>query len=982
MSTPSPVSNRVAAVHGRRLWRSLEEFAASDAFIAQLREQHPAWADAALLDRRGFLRLAAASMALAGFYGCSRPPERDIVPSLRGGAGEIASNTRFYATALPFDGYALGVHVETNDGRPTKIEGNPAHPATLGATGALAEAAVLDLWDPDRSQSAQCGGDLCNWDDVLGEFAQLRTDSVRDEGAGLRILTGATTSPTLIAQMQNLLRRYPRAQWICSSPLARDNGFAGARLAFGRPLQPVWHFDRADVVLSLDSDFLSEPPGHLRYARDFAERRRVERRPASMNRLYVVESTTSLAGSMADHRLPLASTDIERFARALARRLGIEVSGEDAGLPPRWLGAVAGDLQAHRGRALIVAGDAQPPFVHALVHACNAAIGALGTTVDFVEPIEAQPGAQFAALRALSDDMRSGRVHSLLVLGANPVYDAPADCGFTKALKRVRRTMHAGLYFDETAAACRWHVPLAHPLEHWSDLRAYDGSIAFVQPTIAPLYGGRDAHEIVAAVLGDIAPSSYAIVRGYWQRQRPQDFEAFWTESLRTGVVAGSAAPSVTPALRQDFLRAPVAAAASGVELLLRPDPMIRDGRHANNGWLQELPRPATQLTWDNALLVSPDWAARMHLRNGDEVRVRRGDAAFVAPVWILPGQATDSITASLGHGRRRAGRVGTGIGFDAYALRDSRTPWRVDSVNVEPTGRSRDLASTQVHFSMDDREPVRSATLAEFERNGDAIRRGPLEDGPFPTLYPRHPAGTYAWGMAIDLNVCIGCKACSIACQAENNIPVVGKEQVRKGREMHWIRVDRYYDGAPENPRSLHQPVPCMHCEDAPCELVCPVDATVHDSEGLNVQVYNRCVGTRFCSNNCPYKVRRFNFLQYSNLTTESLKGQRNPDVTVRNHGVMEKCTYCVQRIREAHIEADKRGRPIADGEVRTACQNACPTRAIHFGDLNDPRSRVNQAKASPLNYVLLADQNTRPRTTYLARLRNPNPQLDDGSA
>jgi molybdopterin-containing oxidoreductase family iron-sulfur binding subunit len=602
--------------------------------------------------------------------------------------------------------------------------------------------------------------------------------------------------------------------------------------------------------------------------------------------------------------------------------------------------------------------------------------------VDFIDPVEAQPGGQFAALRALSDDLRAGRVHSLLVLDATPVYDASADCDFEDALRHAGRTLHAGLYFDETGAACRWHLPLAHPLEHWSDLRAYDGSIALAQPTIAPLYGGRDRHEIIAALLGDIGTSSYAIVRGYWQRQRAQGFEAFWTDSLRAGVVSGSAAPPVTVAPRRDFLQAPPPSAAHGVELLLRPDPTVRDGRYANNGWLQELPRPLTQLTWDNALLMSPDLAGRMGLRNGDEVRVSREGMVLVAPVWVLPGQARDTLTAPLGYGRRRAGRVGTGVGFDAYVLRDSRTPWRVEAVTVEPTGRRHRLVSTQTHFSMDGHEPVRTATLAAFQRNQDVIRRGPHEDGPFPSLYPPYRYAPYSWGMAIDLNVCTGCKACTVACQAENNIPVVGKDQVDKGREMHWIRVDRYYDGAPENPLSLHQPVPCMHCEEAPCELVCPVDATVHDSEGLNVQVYNRCVGTRFCSNNCPYKVRRFNFLQYSDLTTESLKAQRNPDVTVRNRGVMEKCTYCVQRIREAHIEADKRGRPIVDGEVRTACQNACPTRAIHFGDLNDPNSHVNRVKASPLNYALLANQNTRPHTTYIARLRNPNPQLKEGVA
>jgi molybdopterin-containing oxidoreductase family iron-sulfur binding subunit len=474
---------------------------------------------------------------------------------------------------------------------------------------------------------------------------------------------------------------------------------------------------------------------------------------------------------------------------------------------------------------------------------------------------------------------------------------------------------------------------------------------------------------------GEPVQNGLAIVQAHWRAQTPA---MAWDDSVRNGVIAGSGGTGAAVGSRTDVLHGwlPQPLANDALELVFRPDPTVWDGRYANNGWLQELPKPHTQLTWSNAALVSPQLARERGLSNGDVVTLECAGRKVDAPVWITPGQAARSVTVHLGYGRSHAGRVGNGLGFNAYALRTSSQPWTASGLTLHKTGRSVKLASTQDHFDMQDHEPVRSLTWAELEHDPHAAQEG---DKTPVSIYSEPPQGKYAWAMAIDLNVCIGCKGCTIACQAENNIPVVGAEQVLREREMHWIRVDRYYSGPADDPRMHNQPVPCMHCEHAPCELVCPVGATVHDDEGLNVQVYNRCIGTRFCSNNCPYKVRRFNFLQFNDLTTETLKAQRNPQVTVRSRGVMEKCTYCIQRIETAHIAADREQRRITDGEVVTACQAACPTQAITFGDLRDPGSAVNRVKASPRNYDLLEELNTRPRTSYLAQVRNPHPALED---
>ncbi len=758
------------------------------------------------------------------------------------------------------------------------------------------------------------------------------------------------------------------------------------------------------MILALDADFMFLGPGALRYARDFSDKRRVASPKSGMNRLYVVESTPSISGSMADHRLALAPRGVEAFARAVAKALGVANAGDSAGadsIDARWVNAVVRDLQSQRGRGIVLAGDHQPPAVHALAHAMNQRLGNGGTTVIYTEPAEAQPPGQSQSLRELAGDMEADAVQVLIILGGNPVYTAPADLKFASLLPRANFTVHLSPYENETSALCHWHVPETHYLESWSDVRAFDGTASIIQPLIAPLYGGRTAHELVSVLVGQPGRASYDIVRGYWQRQRRGgDFERFWRTALHDGVVPDSAAPVKQVSLKQSAA-APDAGAKSStrasagettagtLEILFRPDPSILDGRFANNGWLQELPKPLTKITWDNVVLVSPTTAQRLGLdrRTGstggehgtiyaDMVDLEYNGRRVRGAAWILPGQADECVTVHLGYGRTRAGRVGNELGFDANAIRTSEALWHASGATLRKLGEQYPIACTQFHHLMEGRNLIRAGTLDAYRSNPQFVGSEEKKEHEG-SLYPGFNYQGYAWGMAIDLNSCIGCNACVVACVAENNGPVVGKKEVLRGREMHWIRVDGYYKGPLDNPEMYHQPVPCMQCENAPCEVVCPVHATTHSEEGLNDMTYNRCVGTRYCSNNCPYKVRRFNFFQYQDLATPSLKLMRNPDVTVRSLGVMEKCTYCVQRINHAKIEAEKADRPVRDGEIVTACQQACPTQAIVFGDVNDPNSRVAQLKGGNLNYGLLTELNTRPRTTYLAKLKNPSPEL-----
>jgi Fe-S-cluster-containing dehydrogenase component/anaerobic selenocysteine-containing dehydrogenase len=959
-------------------WRAIEDLTGS-AWGLPAAESAPGVPWLEPVSRRRALQLLGGSFALGGLGACSGPPPESIVAQAIGPETGIPAPARTYATARVLDGYATGIHVRCYGGRPSKIEGNPHHPDSLGGTDPFAEALVLELWDPDRSQIPLRSGAPASWEALESILAERATGW--GHGAGLRILTGMVTSPSLIARLDSLCKRYPNARWHRYQALGNEWAHAGSRLAFGEVYLPRYGFDRARVIVCLDVDPFSTPPAHLACARGYAAGRAATPAEPRMNRLYVAEPTPTLAGAMADHRLAVRRDGVDALTRWLAARLGVIAdAGAEAVSGGGWLGAVEADLREARGAGLVLAGPGQPPAVHALVHALNERLGNAGKTVHYLRPPWPLDTRPFAELRALASDLQRGRVDTLLILEGNPVYDAPADVDFAAALAHAGLSVHLGLYADETAERCDWHAPAAHTLESWGDARGSDGTISIVQPAIRPLYDGRTALELLALVDGASARDGHELVRGYWQGRetdREQGFDALWHRTLAMGVLPDSAAPLVHPEVSPGLAeRLPPHGhrGTSTAELVFTPDARTHDGRYANNAWLQELPRPISQLTWDNAALVSPALARRRGLNDGDIVLLRHEGRETEAPVWIMPGQAEDSVSLSLGCGRRRGGQVAAGAGVDAYRLRTTSTPWSGTGLELSATGRRRALASTQRHQSMEGRDFVRVADLARFRTEpGFARQRRPGD-----SLYPEYPAGRYAWAMSIDLNVCIGCKACTIACQAENNIPVVGREEVLRGRQMHWIRVDRYYHGAPEHPRYYFQPVPCMHCEHAPCELVCPVGATIHDHEGLNLQVYNRCVGTRFCSNNCPYKVRRFNFLQYAKRGLPQLAAQKNPDVTVRRRGVMEKCTYCLQRIARARIEAELQDRRIRDGEVVAACQAACPTRAIVFGDGGDADTLVSQAKRSPRNYAILTELNTRPRTSYLARLYNPREGKD----
>jgi quinol:cytochrome c oxidoreductase iron-sulfur protein precursor len=1021
------VRAQLQQVRGKQFWRSLDQLVDTPAFRELLAREFPQGASELSdpVSRRSFLKLMGASLALAGLSGCTfaiKQPQEQVAPFARAPRDQIPGIPNYYATAVTLDGFALGVTVKSNEGRPTKIEGNPVHPASLGATDVFAQAELLALYDPDRPETVRRSGLLSTWETFLTAITEMLQVQRALQGQGLRVLTPTITSPTLRSQMKELLTTFPAARWIQYDPVGRSNTYAGTKLAFGAPYEPRYDFTQADVVLALDADFVSEGPGRVRYARDLMQRRRVRAETNTMSRLYVAEPVFSPTGAIADHRLAVSAGMIGQLAAAVANQLGVAAVAPATGLNEKqqqWVSAVVADLRRAGSRAVVIVGEEQPPVVHAIAHAINLQLGAVGTTVEYTEPV-AQPSDP-QDLLTLVNDLRAGSVELLVIIDSNPVFTAPADLGFAEAMRQAKQVVVLNPYEDETAALATWFIPLTHSLESWSDARAYDGTATIIQPLIRPLYSSRSAHELVAALNGNIGVTDYDIVRAYWQQQTGLEdaaFDDFFKRALSSGVVEGSRFAPVQVSL-VNGLRLEAPAPSAGLELIFRPDPAIWDGRFANNGWLQELPRPMTKLTWDNAALVSPRTAIRLlNLpfdpnslsapgrareqalerlagENGRMIDVTTPVGTLRLPIWIVPGHAEDTITVTLGYGRQQGGRVAEGAGFNTYRLRLSASPWLVAGVGVVATNERYLLVSTQDHWTLEGRDVVRAGEFARFKEDPKYIAKEVYaEKYGSPERKPKYqsllagslPGYDYStgnqWGMVIDLSACIGCNACVIACQAENNIPIVGKEEVARGREMHWIRIDRYYAGEDlDNPEAYLMPMTCAHCEQAPCELVCPVAATVHDAEGINNMVYNRCVGTKYCSNNCPFKVRRFNFLQYSDLTSESLKLMRNPQVTVRNRGVMEKCSYCVQRISAARIKAKVEGnRPIRDGEVVTACQQVCPTEAIIFGNINDPESRVAQIKQQPHNYTVFDELNLKPRTSYLARVRNPSEGLDGG--
>jgi len=991
------VRSRLQGVTGREYWRSLEDLASTPEFHDLVNREFPrqalGWSEDEnpVEGRRNFLKLMGASLALAGLTGCTRQPTEHIVPYVRQPEEMIPGRPLFFATAMTLGGVANGLLAESHEGRPTKMEGNPEHPGTLGACDIFSQASVLQLYDPDRAQAVTSQGEIRGWGAFFSTFRQVLTTQKGKNGAGIRILTETVTSPTMAAQFKAIQKQFPAAKWHQWEPAGPHSARAAAVQSFGQPTNTYYDLTNANIVVSLDADFLASGAGYLRYARQFSARRRISAEKTSMNRLYVVEPMPTPTGAKADHRMPLRAGDIEEFAWALATTVQAAngpKSGDNQDIY-KWVGSIGKDLLRNKGASVVIAGEYQPPIVHALAHVMNSALGNVGKTVFYTDPIEADPVDQLASLQDLVKDLDAGAVDLLLILGGNPVFTAPVEIGMRDRIQKAAMRVHLTQYDDETSTVCQWTLPETHYLETWGDARAFDGTVSIQQPLIAPLYDGRSAYQLLQEFTDTPDTKPHDLVKGYWATQHQgADFEAWWRRAVHDGVVAGTALPPKTPALHGNAISQPAQKRKLNgkFEVNFRPDPTIYDGRFANNGWLQELPKPITKLTWDNAAILSPGDAHRLGAVVGSMLRLTYQGHTLKAPVWIQPGHVDGSITLHLGYGRTRGGKVGMGMGFNPYGLRTGQALWNDTELEAQKIDGTYLFAVTQNDGAIPNervldgsRHIIHKGELAEYLKEPESVNAGAEAPPHGLTMYPDFDYSKgYAWGMAIDLNACTGCSGCIVACQAENNIAVVGKDQVRRSRNMHWLRVDTYYSGDAANPELYNQPVPCMQCEDAPCELVCPVQATSHSAEGLNDMVYNRCVGTRYCSNNCPYKVRRFNFYLYSDFETPSLKLLHNPDVTVRSRGVMEKCTYCVQRINSAKIDSEKQDRIIQDGEIQTACQASCPTEAIIFGNINDPNSRVSKMKAQKRNYGLLQELNTRPRTTYLATLRNPNPEWE----
>ena len=960
-------------------WRSLGELNDSPSFRANLEREFPEGASELPegVTRREMLMLLGASLSMAGLAACRRPVE-EIVPYVNAPEEIIPGVPRHYASTMPFGRSAYGLVVQSHEGRPTKIEGNELHPATRGRSSVRIQGAILGLYDPDRSQRVLHDLKGSSWGDFVAAWAELEKKHLEDGGATLALLTPSFASPTRARLLDLFRTRFPKARVAVHDPVSDENVLAAAAAPSGRPVHPVFDLEKAAVIVALDADLLGCDPEDVSHISGFAAGRRAAIDGKPMNRLYVVEAAYSLTGAMADHRLRLTSGLIPAVVQALASRLAAgAVASQVPGIDATWIDAVAKDLGDNRGRSLIVAGPGQPPAVHAAVVRLNVLLQNVGTTVTYRESIDAALPSR-TSFAELVTSMKAGGVSTLVILGGNPAYDAPADFEFAATLKKVASTIALSTHADETAQLASWSIPAAHFLESWDDARAVDGTASVVQPLILPLFGGKGATELLGLLATGSDQPGHDLVRETWKPILGElGFEKRWNRVLHDGLLAQSETPPVVPVAGDSDLASLAGEVPRGIEVHFRASPYLYDGRYANDGWLQELPDPVTKLTWDNPALLSPVTAKALGVVDEDLVTVTVRGRSLTLPVTVVPGQADGTVQLILGYGRTAAGRIGTGVGFDAYTLRTFEAQ-NVDVATLAKAGGAAQLAATQEHGSMEGRPLIREASLSEYQHDpafaAEAVHLPKLE-----SLWTEKPYDTgHQWAMTIDLNSCVGCNACVVACQSENNIPIVGKEQVRKGREMHWVRVDRYFEGTPEQPRMIFQPVPCMQCENAPCEQVCPVAATVHDDEGLNVMVYNRCIGTRYCSNNCPYKVRRFNFFNYTKDTPELLKLVQNPDVTVRSRGVMEKCTYCTQRINAGKLDAKLSGRELKDGDIKTACQQACPAGAIEFGDLRDPGSRVVAGKKDPRNYAILAELNSKPRTTYLAKVRNPNPDLE----
>jgi molybdopterin-containing oxidoreductase family iron-sulfur binding subunit len=996
--TLDQVRAKLKATSGKRLWRSVDELENTPEFRAALDKEFPdsaqEWVDP--VSRRGFLKLMGASMALAGLAGCTKQPDEPIYPYVKAPEDLVLGKPNYFATINPLPTGGVPLLVKSDEYRPIKVDGNPDHAYNHGSSDVFSQGSLLDLYDPDRSQHVTFEGENRSW----AEFAEQLRDTVAGtkDGTGIYFLSSTVLSPTLARQWKAVQAAYPKAKLVQYDP-----AIAGTFLAKGYNVQ--YNLADADVIVSLDSDFLSGStyPGFHKLVADYAGRRK---NPANgMNRLYALESMPTTTGMKAEHRLVLRASEVPAFAAALASAVG--ASGANApqyawtAEQQNFLAAVVKDLKANAGKSAVIPGLYQDESVAALALAINQMLGNVGKTVTVSsEPAIPLPSDQLGDFKSLVADMNAGKVDWLVILNANPIYDAPADLGFDdNLLGKAKIIAHLGSHYDETGHLAHWHIPSAHYLESWSDARAYDGTVSVVQPMIEPLYGGRSSHDVFQTLLDEPQLSAYQAVRVTQKDNIKGDFETGWRKVLHAGWIDGTAYAG--GAAKAEAPKVPAPNPKDQFEIIFRPDPNVYDGRWSNVGWLQELPKPVTNLSWDNAAIMSGATLSKLNLEEDDIVEISAAGGKVKAPAIVAPGHPDNSVTVHLGYGREFAGRVGSGAGFNAYLVRSTDAPFYTTGAIKKVDGKW-GTAITKSHYqdhrgsnltehgnqnwsleaveALGPRGIVRYATLEDFKANPNFAHEGEGHDTPTydTTLFPNWQYPGNKWGMSIDMNSCTGCNACIVACYAENNIPVVGKQQVRIGRNMQWLRIDTYFEGDLDAPRAHFQPMTCQHCENAPCEQVCPVGATVHTPEGLNTMVYNRCVGTRYCSNNCPYKVRRFNFLLYSDYETESLKLMRNPDVTVRSRGVMEKCSYCVQRINAAKIEADKENRPIRDGEIVTACQQACPAQVITFGNLNDKTSKVAKLNEDKRMYQVIADQNTRPRTRYLAEVLNPNPELE----
>ena len=977
--------------------------------------------------RRQFLQLMGASMAMAGLVGCRRPVETTL-PYARKPEEVIPGIPMHYATAMPYRGNVLGLLVQSFEGRPTKVEGNPEHPVSQGASGVFEQASVLNLYDPDRSKSVRNEGADADWNEFVA-FCQAFGRNA--DSRQVAILCEESSSPTLAALRSRLEAKYPQLRWVTYVPEGDDAERMGMQMAYGRSLRPWYQFDRAEVIVSFDADFLSPvDPNFVHNSRSHAASRALSNAQDDMSRLYVIESSYSVTGSAADNRLRLRSSDIAEFAAAVAVHLQVDgVEGVGARfVDHEYAVQIARDLRRAGSSGVVLAGETQPPEVHALCAAINNSLNNIGNTVLMLDTDEPARASQSDEMRRLVSDMASGSIDALLMIGVNPVYDRPGEIDFETALQRVETSIHVGAYFDETAKLSTWHIPRSHFLEAWGDGRAYDGTLSVIQPLIAPIFDTKSEIEVIHTFTTGLDVAGYDLVRETWGAVIQGDFEAQWNRVIHDGFLPNSGFDAIVPALANTVTATSSPVAENDIEVVFRLDYRVLDGSFSNNAWCQELPDPVTKVVWDNVAIMSPATAERLGIEvvyetgqhYSDVVTLTVNDSSVKLPVWIVPGHADNSVSVTLGYGRdiesRRPerktgffdlddytdvyghGAIATGIGQNVAMLR-TPSAMRISTVgSIEKAGERYMIATTQDHAYLEGRPMYRMATLDEYRAHPQFAEEAvhtlpggePWEE--YPTLWEENhpktkpafkdnPYHEYQWGMVIDLNACTGCSACVVACQSENNIPVVGKEEVSLGREMSWIRLDRYYvseEGQESDPMMVSQPVPCMHCENAPCEQVCPVAATVHSPDGTNQMIYNRCIGTRYCANNCPYKVRRFNYYNWTKTIPLEVQMGQNPNVTVRSRGVMEKCSFCIQRIRQANIRSGIEERSIQEGEVVTACQQACPTGAIVFGNMNDPNSAIVKSRSNDRRYNMLAELNTKPRTSYLGRVRNPNPELE----